>query len=212
MSAMSNNPVSKSVASTGAGAATASQSRSGVVIEDISIDVPHGPDVPAYVVRPAGQLAAHSQAGVLFLHWLGQIHNDRTEYLGEAVTLASQGVVSLLPQGAFPWTESPVGHSQDVETVLHQAAAFKVALHRLAAIPAVDETRIGLVGHDYGAMYGALVADQDPQVSALVLETPTRAGATGSPSTGSTCTAPSGLANYRLLPCDRPGPPYRTTG
>src|SRR4051794_867464 len=82
----------------GRGAAAA-----GVVIDDIVIDVAHGPGVEAYVVRPAGHLAPKSQAGVLFLHWLGQLHNDRTEYLGEAVTLAGQGVVSVLPQGTFPW-------------------------------------------------------------------------------------------------------------
>ena len=36
----------------------------------------------------------------------------------------------------------------------------------------MDTSRIALVGHDYGAMYGALVADEDARVSTLVLETP----------------------------------------
>src|SRR6478735_11887415 len=68
---------------TGAGGSAAG----GVVIDDITIKVPHAPPVAAYVVRPAGHLEPQSQAGILFLHWLGQIHNDRTEYLPEAVTL-----------------------------------------------------------------------------------------------------------------------------
>ncbi len=147
-------------------------SSSGVVIDDITIDVPHGPAIAAYVVKPAGHLAPQSQAGIVFLHWLGQIHNDRTEYLAEAVTLADKGVVSVLPQGTFPWDGAPVGTTQDVRSVKHQEAAYQRALDTLAAIPAVDPTRIGLVGHDYGAMYGALVADSDSRVSAMVLETP----------------------------------------
>src|SRR6188472_473749 len=71
-------------ASSGAAWSTALDgSDAGVVIDDITIDVPHAPPVAAYVVRPAGHLAPQSQAGILFLHWLGQIHNDRTEYLPE---------------------------------------------------------------------------------------------------------------------------------
>ncbi len=147
-------------------------SHGGVAIDDITIDVPGGPSVAAYVVRPAGHLAPQSQAGILFLHWLGDSHNDRTEFLGEAVTLAGQGVVSVLPQGTFPWVGDPVGTKQDVVAVKAQQAADQQALDTLADIPAVDPARIGLVGHDYGAMYGALVADSDSRVSAMVLETP----------------------------------------
>jgi pimeloyl-ACP methyl ester carboxylesterase len=147
-------------------------SPTGVVIDDISIHVPHGPDVAAYVVRPAGRQAPASDAGILFLHWLGQIHNDRTEYLAEAVGLAGKGVVSVLPQGTFPWTQDPVGDESDAATVERQVDAFKAALDRLAGMPAVDPERIALVGHDYGSMYGALLADTDDRVSALVLETP----------------------------------------
>jgi dienelactone hydrolase len=143
-----------------------------VAIDDITIDVPVGPDIAAYVVRPAGQLAPQSQAGILFLHWLGQIHSDRTEYLAEAVTLARRGVVSVLPQGTFPWGFDPVGRDIDVRRVEHQQAAYQAALDTLAAMPAVDPDRIGLVGHDYGAMYGALLADADTRVSAMVLQAP----------------------------------------
>src|SRR4051794_22074875 len=50
----------------------------GVVIDDIMIDAPYGPDVPAYVVRPTGKQAPGSDAGILFLHWLGELHSDRT--------------------------------------------------------------------------------------------------------------------------------------
>jgi dienelactone hydrolase len=56
--------------------------------------------------------------------------------------------------------------------VKHQLAAMERALDKLAHISAVDPKRIAVVGHDYGAMYGSLLADRDHRVSALVLETP----------------------------------------
>jgi dienelactone hydrolase len=144
----------------------------GVLIEDVLIPVRHQSPVAAYVVRPSGWHRAHSQAGILFLHWLGQIHNDRTEYLAEATELANRGVVSVLPQGYFPWVPNPDGTPNDVTLVENQVAAFQAAVNKLAGIHSVDQSRIAVVGHDYGAMYGALVADRDPRVSALVLEAP----------------------------------------
>jgi dienelactone hydrolase len=136
------------------------------------VPVPGQPAVPAYLVRQTGAVAPGSQGGVLWLHWLGQIHSDRTEFLPEAIELASHGVVSLLPQGSFPWQANPAGTSQDVLTVESQLAAFRACLDRLAGIRYVDKSRIALVGHDYGAMYGALLADEDTRISAAVLATP----------------------------------------
>lgn len=144
-----------------------------VIIHDITIRLPgQHRHVSAYLVKPVGKLKRHSAAGVLFLHWLGQIHNDRTEYLGEAVGLARRGVVSVLPQGHFPWAAAPDGTQHDVTLVKRQEAAFHSALDRLARMRGVEPGRIAVVGHDYGAMYGSLLADRDHRVSALVLETP----------------------------------------
>jgi dienelactone hydrolase len=151
----------------------ASRSGSGVVIQDVTLHVPgQHRTVSAYVVKPAGRLTRDSAAGVLFLHWLGEIHNDRTEYLGEAVGLAQRGVVSVLPQGYFPWVPNPEGTKHDVKLIHQQVAAMERALNKLAHIHGVDPKRIAVVGHDYGAMYGSLLADRDHRVSALVLETP----------------------------------------
>ena len=49
-----------------------------VSITDVTIRVPHQDPVEAWLVAPAGHLRKHSTAGVLWLHWLGQIHNDRS--------------------------------------------------------------------------------------------------------------------------------------
>jgi dienelactone hydrolase len=141
-----------------------------VVVEDIAIPVPKQEAVPAYLVRPAE--VGNAAPGVLFLHWLGELGSDRSEYLGEALTLAGRGVVSLLPAGHFPWVPNPDGTAADVVGVREQVAATRAVLDRLARDPAVDDSRIALVGHDYGAMYGALVASSDHRVSAMVLQTP----------------------------------------
>ena len=143
-----------------------------VVVEDVTIRVPRQDPVQAYVVRPAGHVKRNSAAGVLFLHWLGEINNDRGEYLTEAITLADQGVVSVLPQGYFPWVPNPDGTANDVKLVKNQVRAFRAALNRLASVKAVDDSRIAVVGHDYGAMYGALLADSDERVSTMVLQAP----------------------------------------
>ena len=164
------------------GASTAGQKTGGhphggsraasVVVEDVTIRVPRQDPIQAYVVRPAGHVKRNSAAGVLFLHWLGEINNDRGEYLTEAITLADQGVVSVLPQGYFPWVPNPDGTANDVQLVKNQVRAFRAALNRLASVKAVDDSRIAVVGHDYGAMYGALLADSDERVSAMVLQAP----------------------------------------
>jgi pimeloyl-ACP methyl ester carboxylesterase len=143
-----------------------------VVVEDVLVPVPGQASVPSYLVHEAGQVAAHSQAGILFLHWLGQIHSDRTEFLAEAIDLASHGVVSLLPQGTFPWAASPAGDASDVATVVAQRKAFEAALTALERVSAVDPKRVALVGHDYGAMYGALIADRHRELAAVVLAAP----------------------------------------
>jgi pimeloyl-ACP methyl ester carboxylesterase len=148
----------------------AATSTGGVVVKDIVIRVRHQQPVSAYLVKPEGRLRADSNAGVLWLHWLGQIHNDRTEFLGEAISMAQHGAVSVLPQGYFPWVPDPVGTEADVTMVRNQVKAMQAALDRLISTRGVDRSRIAVVGHDYGAMYGSLLADRDHRVSVLVME------------------------------------------
>jgi dienelactone hydrolase len=145
---------------------------SSVVINDVTVTV-HGTAVPLYVVAPSGH-RAHANAGILFLHWFapGTVGADRTEYLADAVGLARQGTVSYLPQGSFPWLGDPVGTPADARAIRRQLAVFRGLLHRLSARPDVDPRRVAVVGHDYGAMYGALLARSDRHVHAVVLETP----------------------------------------
>jgi dienelactone hydrolase len=165
-------PAGVSTASDAPRRAHARPAQGQVVVEDISIPVPGQDPVQAYLVRPPGELKKNSAPGVLWLHWLGEINNDRSEYLPEAITLAGEGVVCVLPLGYFPWVPDPDGTTGDVTLVENQVAAFGRALDRLAGARAVDESRIALVGHDYGAMYGSILADSDERISSLVLQAP----------------------------------------
>ncbi|MEP7022912.1 MAG: hypothetical protein ABJB47_03690 [Actinomycetota bacterium] len=152
--------------------AGASPGPGSVTVQTVRIPVPGQHDAVAYLVQPAGAVQPGRDAGILFLHWLGQIHSDRSEFLAEATELADQGAVSLLPQGIFPWVSAPTGKPRDVKTIRRQLAVFRACLHWLAAQQNVDKSRIAVAGHDYGAMYGALLANSDPLVHAAVLATP----------------------------------------
>src|SRR6266702_8531018 len=112
-----------------AGGTSTSGPAARVSIQYVRVPVPGQKPVPAYLVRSAGRLRPHSHAGILFLHWLGQIHSDRTEFLAEAVQLASRGAVSLLPEGVFPYVASPVGTRRDVTAIKRQLAVFRAALN-----------------------------------------------------------------------------------
>lgn len=132
---------------------------SGIVVDDIVFGRGLGDEeTPAYVVAPSG---SSPRAGVLFLHWLGEHRSDRTQFLSEARSLAAAGVRSVLPAGRFPWGPDPVDASSDVANIEIEQARLGAALDGLAAgLPA--GAPIALVGHDFGAMHGLLLAARNP--------------------------------------------------
>jgi hypothetical protein len=140
-----------------------------VTVVDVTLPVP-GQDHTGRAWLVTGEDVGGSRAGVLWLHWLGHLRNDRGEFLSQAVELASRGVVSLLPAGFFPWVPDPDGTAADVQRVRDQVAAHRASLDHLVAQPWLDTARIAVVGHDYGGMYGALLAEADERVSALALQ------------------------------------------
>lgn len=140
-----------------------------VTVQDVTYDG-GGRTVSAYLVLPKG---GGPFAGVLFAHWLAdEKGSDRTEFLEEAIGLAGRGVVSLLPQGEFPWKDAPTGLEHDRKAVVDQTIALRRGLDVLNSLDTVDPDRIGYVGHDYGAMYGALIAGTDRRAKAFVLMAP----------------------------------------
>jgi cephalosporin-C deacetylase-like acetyl esterase len=125
--------------------------------------------IKAYLVRPAGR---GPFAGVLFFHWLGRPNGNRNQFLDEAVALAKQGTVSVLIQGYFPWTVDPVDGKTDRQRVIDETIEVRRALDLLLSQPGVDARRIAYVGHDYGAMYGSIVAGVDKRVKTYILMAP----------------------------------------
>ena len=139
----------------------------GVTIRDVNYASynPKHKRIEAYLIQPKGN---GPFAGVLFFHWLGNVKSDRNEFLDEAIALAAQGTAALLIQGSFPWLEAPTEGHADRQQVIDQTIEVRRALDLLLAQPKVDPRRIGFVGHDYGSMYGGIVAGVDKRVKAYV--------------------------------------------
>jgi len=140
------------------------KSQKGVEIVDVAFDAPDR-KVSAFLVRPKGK----PTAAVLWAHWYGEEANpNRKEFLVDALELAKEGVVSLLPQEFFPWME-PVSEDAeaDRQLTIDQGVQLRRGLDVLQE--QAGDVPVGFVGHDYGAMFGALlVADKRPQTYVLM--------------------------------------------
>lgn len=152
------------------------------LVDDIVVSGSDGLDIEAYLVRPGGMDAVGAGAGrasttrrpgpgLLFWHWLDSEAPDgnRTQYLEEAAARASAGVVSLLPQGRFPWLIAPDNAESDATEIRAEVARLRAGLEVLAERPDVDADRLGIVGHDFGGMLAAVAAAEEPHVQALVV-------------------------------------------
>lgn len=124
----------------------------------------------ASLARPAQ--GAQNTPALLFVHWLGRYTCNRDEFLQEALALASQGAVSLLVDAQWLDKVEKV-YEFDEAMAIQQVIDLRRSLDVLLAQPGVDPTRLAYVGHDYGAMYGSIVAGVDRRVKAAVFMTPT---------------------------------------
>jgi len=147
--------------------------REHAVVTDLVYGDPAVGDVEAYLVAPE---AGGVGAAVLYLHWFDPEAPDgnRTQFIDEAIGLAALGVVSLLPQSAFPWDGAPTGSASDTKHIRANLAKQRRGIDLLISRRDVDPARIGVVAHDFGAMYGALLASEDrrPVAYALIAGTP----------------------------------------
>ena len=144
-----------------------SEQRGDVTVRDITFSPAAGREVKAYLVVPKGN---GPFAGILWVHWLGEEKSNRTQFLDEAVELAPKGAVSLLVDAMWSapeWFGKRVP-DRDYENSIRQVIELRRALDLLLSQSNVDKTRIGFVGHDYGAMYGMLMAGVDQRVNTFV--------------------------------------------
>ncbi len=154
------------------------QNRRGeVTVLDVTYSGLDGKRNAAFLVEPSRPAR---RPGVLFVHWLEDGHptSNRTEFLEESVELAaSAGVVSLLPNAMWsvPKWFSTREPASDYAMSIAQVNELRRALDLLASRSGVDADRLLFVGHDFGAMYGAIAAGLDPtRVRAFVFMAGTR--------------------------------------
>jgi dienelactone hydrolase len=146
------------------------EQRAGVAIHDISfVAVPTTQQrVNGYLVVPSGK---GPFAGILWVHWLGEPKtSNRSQYLDEAVALAPKGIVSLLVDGMWSdptWYEKR-DPDKDYRDSINQTIALRRAMDLLAQRPDIDTRRLGYVGHDFGGMYGTLMAGVDRRAKTYV--------------------------------------------
>jgi len=140
------------------------------IVCDVAVRVPGQEPVRAWLVRPDGPAIRRSLAGVIYLHWLEPPAStqNRAEFLDEAVTLVDHGAVAILPNLTFPWNGSVFGDERDIVAVMAQDAAVGATYQALLQQGGLDPTRTAVVGHDYGAMYGSMLAAREPAIRAEV--------------------------------------------
>jgi dienelactone hydrolase len=147
------------------------ETRDGVRVHDVTFANLKGGRTAAYLVEPQG---SGKHPAILFLHWYAPEFptSNRTQFVNEAVTLAKKGVRSLLVETM--WSE-PTWYKnrkreEDFDNTVHQLKEFRRALDVLLAQPNTDTSRVALVGHDFGMMFGAMLAKVDGRPTAYALQ------------------------------------------
>jgi predicted esterase len=139
-------------------------------------EVSYGSGTQAWLVEPdSGKARSQSRCAVLFVHWYEPEAGDsnRNQYLREALPLADKdGCVSLLVDTMWSRPEwfRKRDASRDLEESEAQIRNLGAALDYLLARKDVDPKRVAYVGHDFGAMYGAVLASRDKRVKAWALQ------------------------------------------
>jgi dienelactone hydrolase len=118
--------------------------------------------VDALLVTPQGD---GPYPAVIYMH---RGNEFKTQYLEEAILLAGQGVVSLLPASAFDTGCDSYGRMQRqgyIDTVLF----IRRGVDLLQSLPYVDGGRLAYVGHSFGATWGGVLAGVEPRIHSFVL-------------------------------------------
>jgi len=142
--------------------------RGAALVRDINF-TPADKPVKAYLVSPTKSDGA--SAAILYVHWLGEpATTNRTEFLDEAVTLASRGVVSLLVDAmwAEPAWYKNRNPEDDYAHSIRQVIELRRAMDLLLAQSNIDLKRVAFVGHDFGAMYGMIASGADRRAKTYV--------------------------------------------
>lgn len=147
------------------------ESRGGALVRDITFVSPSRErPVAAYLVEPEG---GGPFAGILYAHWY-ETHADnmdRSQFLDEAVEMATRGAASLLVETMWSRKEwyGERRREEDFEESIKQVVELRRALDVLTSRPGVDPARLAYVGHDFGGMYGTVLAGADSRPRSYVV-------------------------------------------
>jgi dienelactone hydrolase len=149
----------------------------GVTSRSISFASPSGHMINGEII---GGAAKEKHPGILFVHWLGDPKTtNHTEFEADAIALAKRGATSLLIDAMWSapnWFDHMgVDAKADLAESTAQVIDLRRSLDVLEAQPNIDAARITYVGHDFGAMFGALMAgvEQRPRFYVLMAGTAT---------------------------------------
>jgi len=146
------------------------QKKGDVTVRDVSFAAATaGERTRAFLVVPKNP---DKRSAVLWVHWLGEPKTtNRTEFLDDAVELARTGTISLLvdAQWSVPHWFKTRTTDGDYDASIRQVKELRRALDVLLAEPGIDAARVGFVGHDFGGMYGTLLAAVDPRAKFFVI-------------------------------------------
>lgn len=146
------------------------QLENNVILEDIYFDGSQNNELKAFLVYPDGE---GPFPAIHFIHWL-ETHadnSDRTEFLPMAIELAELGYVSILPECFWSvdkerYKENPQEYHNkwwktnfESDSILCKNQILDlITSHRiLSDLEFVENDRIGLAAHDFGAMFGLLL-------------------------------------------------------
>jgi dienelactone hydrolase len=150
---------------------TARRVENGALVRDVTYATLDGGRNAATFIGPEKPAGADAPA-ILFVHWYGPPAptSNRTQFIPDATALAASGVTSLLID--TPWSVPEYFRTRtratDYARSVQQVRDIRRALDVLLSQPGIDRSRVALVGHDFGAMYGTLAAATDPRVTHLV--------------------------------------------
>jgi predicted esterase len=143
-----------------------------VRIRDIRFTSIKGEPTAAYIVEPRTPCTPRTGdcAGILFVHWYEPKarNSNRSEFLPDAVELARHGAVSLLVQTMWSRPDWFAGRTpaNDYDASIAEVKNLRRALDVLLKQPGVDPARTAYVGHDFGMMYGGILAGIDHRIHA----------------------------------------------
>lgn len=145
--------------------------KGGVSISDITFDSADGRRVHAELAAP---IAGEHHAAVLFVHWLGDdpATTNLSEFRADAMRLAGKGCVTLSIDAMWAqpnWFDKMRSLDTDFRNSIDQVVDIRRSLDVLLTQPGVDRERVAYVGHDFGAMYGAVLSGVDSRPRYYVL-------------------------------------------